>query len=230
MINSDSENQSNIGLEFIKNLYTDTTLETKEPQPFYILQRDTIRTFLHEKIDLLRIQAKFIGLIGIELTLIISLLTTTFKDIWKINANIIQGLFIAFALIIVVYLAKSFTKWLGVYKTLNVDWLSKDLGERGTIIKSAKKKEDNRGLDLPQTKRIPVIKVLEAKYYTENKSLDVTDKINQMVRNCKRKITASNKIAGDPEKRVRKKLTIHYGIDGKIAKKTCNERETISLS
>ena len=129
----------NIGIAFVKELYTDCKLETNEPQSIYLLYRDTIKTFLHEKVSLLALDAKIFGLIGIEISILVSLLTAKFEDFWIIKGNLIFGTFFAFLIILGVFIAIDAKNWWKARKALSVDALTDDLGARGSIIKSSTK-------------------------------------------------------------------------------------------
>jgi hypothetical protein len=125
-----------IGREYLNNLYTKTNIETKEAQPIYILHRDTIKSFVHEKLHLFGIEGKLFGLIGVEVTIITSLLTATFNDWNGIKGNLIQGTFVAFAIIFAVWTLKVFFVWFAQHKNCTVDALIEELGGRGSVIKS----------------------------------------------------------------------------------------------
>jgi len=132
-----------IGMEYLKNLYTNTNIETKEAQPIYILYRDTIRTFLHETIQTLGLQGRLLGLIGIEITIVASLVTATFTDWHNIKGSLIQGTFIAFAIIFGVWIIKDFILWLMTWKKCNVDSLVDELAVRGSVIKASPEKDES---------------------------------------------------------------------------------------
>ena len=130
----ENNNGSNIGLEYYKNLYKNTKVKTRDPQPIYILARDTIRTFLHEKKDLLGLRARVLGLIGIEITLISALATAQFSSFWKLGSHIVLGLFTAFTLIVGLCILASVLTWIRHFSDTNIDSLADDLGSRGTEI------------------------------------------------------------------------------------------------
>ena len=131
---------SNIGTEYIKELYANSTLETEYPQPIFIVYRDTVKTFLHEKKEIVSIQSRFWGFVGIELSVVIALITcNTFTDIWFIKGTVIQGTFVAFSVIFGCFILIQLKKWLFNIKKLNIDKLSDDLGKRGTILMPKKK-------------------------------------------------------------------------------------------
>lgn len=123
-----------IGAEVAKGIYSDVKFEQKEVQPIYVLHRDTIRTFLHEKMALFEQQGKLLGLLGIEVSLVASLLTATFND-WKgIKGSVIEASFIVFSILCGYYIIRESIRWLKYRKELSVDSLSNDLGGRGSVI------------------------------------------------------------------------------------------------
>ena len=132
-----------IGMEYLKNLYTNTNIETKEAQPIYILYRDTIRTFLHETIQILGLQGRLLGLVGIEITIVASLVTATFTDWNGIKGSLIQGTFFAFAIIFGIWTIKDFILWLMTTKKFSVDSLVDKLAARGSVIKANSEKDQS---------------------------------------------------------------------------------------
>lgn len=123
-----------IGAEVAKGMYADAKFEHQEIQPIYILHRDTIRTFLHEKLSLFEQQGKLLGLAGIEVSLVASLVTATFND-WKgIKGGLIEASFLVFSLICGFYLIRELIRWLKYRDSLSVDNLSNELGRRGSVI------------------------------------------------------------------------------------------------
>jgi hypothetical protein len=136
----DDNNKSiDIGMEYLKGIYTNTDIETKEAQPIFILQRDTVRTFLHEKIEDLGLSARVLGYIGIEITLLAALVTTTFNDWLGLKGNVIEGVFIAFFVIIGILVVKDGVVLFKNKDKLTVDELTQDLGIRGSIIRPCNK-------------------------------------------------------------------------------------------
>jgi len=72
-------------------------------------------------------------------------------------------------------------------------------------------------------------KLYSAIYGTDEYFFDVYDKLNSMVNKNGLKVTSSNKIAGDPHKKAKKKLIIRYESYGKEYKIEVPERETRTL-
>jgi hypothetical protein len=135
MIMSNNKDGIDIGMEYMKGIYTNTNVETKEAQPIYILQRDSVRTFLHEKIELLGLSARLMGYLGILLTLIATLATAEFTDFLGLKGPVVNGTFVAFTLIVAVLAIRESITWYKSKSKLDVDSLAEDLGNRGSIIR-----------------------------------------------------------------------------------------------
>ncbi len=124
-----------IGIEVAKGIYSNVVFEHREVQPIYLLHRDTVRTFLHEKLALFEHKGKLLGLVGIEVSLVASLVTATFND-WKgIKGSVIEAAFWVTTLVGIYYLLKELSVWYRNRNGLSVDALAQDLGSRGSVIK-----------------------------------------------------------------------------------------------
>ena len=134
MANSSPPTGTNIGTEVVQELYAVSELQTAKPQPIYLLHRDTISTFIHEKMALFGLDARILGVGGIELSLVAALCTAEFQDRWILKAALIQALFITFAVVLAAFLLRDVNRWLQCRKELNVDSLTTDLGSRGSAI------------------------------------------------------------------------------------------------
>jgi hypothetical protein len=73
------------------------------------------------------------------------------------------------------------------------------------------------------------LKILEATYYTDKKSLNITQELNESIYDNKLKIILSNDIAGDPDVGTRKKSKIIYKINGEKREIELLERDLIDL-
>ncbi len=77
------------------------------------------------------------------------------------------------------------------------------------------------------------LKILEAVYgvfdCTGDGMVDVTGKLNEMVRNNRLEVVASNSLAGDPLRDVVKNLYVEYEYDGKTARAQVTENKTLVL-
>lgn len=123
-----------IGLELLQSMYADTKFVTKDSQPYYILARDTIGKFLYEKEGVFTLKSKLISFLGIELTLILALITTNFKTTFNIDGTLWHAIFIVSAFVNGIYLLLGYKKWNGIKKSYDVDVLTEELGKRGSIL------------------------------------------------------------------------------------------------
>lgn len=128
----------NIGMDYLTDIYRETTVETKDPQPIYILHRDTIRTFLHEKIAMLGVEGKLLGLLGVEATVLATLATATFHEMWHVPGDVVCAAFLLVALWAGVYIALNTVRWWKTKVYSSVDALTDELGARGSLIKPKK--------------------------------------------------------------------------------------------
>lgn len=74
-----------------------------------------------------------------------------------------------------------------------------------------------------------LLKVTNAVYGTVSKSVDVTTKLNGLIRNNHLSATASNALGGDPNLEGLKRLVIIYEVGGKILKREYVENEKVEL-
>lgn len=76
---------------------------------------------------------------------------------------------------------------------------------------------------------LSTLEILEAKYGTEQKQVDATKGLNNMIRRNKLFTVASNNIAGDPHKGQPKVLSLRYSYVGKVYDRSYQEGEVIDL-
>ncbi|MBF0564441.1 MAG: hypothetical protein HQK89_04295 [Nitrospirae bacterium] len=119
--------------EFLKNIYINPITERKEAQPMYLLYRYTIRTFFYETKQTLEIQGRLFGLVGIEVSIIISLVATKFEDFHGIKGDLIQGIFYCLAFIFGGWAIKDFIPWYKTREKRNVNFLVDELANRGIL-------------------------------------------------------------------------------------------------
>lgn len=120
--------------DVVRQLYADCDLVVHDSQPVFLLQRDTIKSFLHEKAGVIAAEARFLAYLSIELSLIAALVTATFQDFWKIKAQTIEGTFVAFTFIIGILMIRDGTAWVRSRKKATPDALTEELGSRGARI------------------------------------------------------------------------------------------------
>ena len=71
--------------------------------------------------------------------------------------------------------------------------------------------------------------IIKAEYKTANHSADVTNILNDLIRDNELSTTASNDIFTDPDKGTEKKLHIEYSHNGKSVSAEFNEKDTVKL-
>jgi hypothetical protein len=121
-----------IGEALTKGIYADAKLVLNDVQPIYLLHRDTIRNFLREKRELFGLEAKLLGYFGIELSLLITILTSTFHDWGGINSRVIEAIFYVTSVFFGVKIIFDGYKWYKEKNGLDIDFLSNELGARGS--------------------------------------------------------------------------------------------------
>ena len=57
------KNNGSIGTDLLKSLYTNPEITQKNPQPYYIVHKDTMKTFLHENKGSLSIVDRFLTIL-----------------------------------------------------------------------------------------------------------------------------------------------------------------------
>ena len=117
------------------SIYSDTQLEHKDVQPIYILQRDTIRSFFYEKISDMSSESQFYCYLGIAITLLATVITATFTDIWIVKAELIKSTFLILTIYFIIKLIISGIKWIKTRNSNSPSALTDELGSRGSIIK-----------------------------------------------------------------------------------------------
>lgn len=132
-----------IGAEVAQGIYANATFEAQEVQPLFVLHRDTVKSYFHEKRTQFDEQGKLLGYLGVEITLVATLLTATFNDQYGMKGTLIQAVFFVFSIIFGLLLVASLVNWRKHKETLTVENMVDDLGKRGSIIKPALKTESN---------------------------------------------------------------------------------------
>lgn len=73
------------------------------------------------------------------------------------------------------------------------------------------------------------LKIIKATYFTDSRSINITNELNNAIEDNKLKIVLSNNIAGDPHYGVVKKGKIKYKIKGHEKEKEYKEGDIIEL-
>lgn len=85
---------------------------------------------------------------------------------------------------------------------------------------------NNYKINTEKFKNEVIFRIDKATYGKDNNVIDVTDKLQQMVKNNSLEITANNSLAGDPMVGTAKELVIDYTINGITKKEIIKEKET----
>ena len=123
-----------VGDDVVRSLYRNCDLAVQETQPLLVLHRDTVRSFLYEKLSLLVSESRLLAYFGIEASLVSALATATFSDLWIIKASSIQGTFSAFSIIIGLLLLREIWRWWRDARGLTPTALTEELSQRGALI------------------------------------------------------------------------------------------------
>jgi len=127
--------------DVVKRLYNDYDFVVEESQPVFVLQKDTIKAFLHEKAGVIAAEARCLAYLGIELSIFAALATATFQDFWVFKGPTVQGTFVAFSIIFGVLVAREGWRWFCGGRTATPEKLTDELGARGAKITPKKKNE-----------------------------------------------------------------------------------------
>lgn len=128
-----------VGAAVANGIYSDVKIVHNQVQPFFILHKDSIRNFFHEKYRIFEMQGRLLGLVGITLSLIASLLTATFNDWHGIKGSLIEACFVVSTVISTLFTLKDFSDWWKNKGNMSVDQLSDELGRRGSVIQPENK-------------------------------------------------------------------------------------------
>jgi len=123
-----------IGSELVKKLYANASFQTKEVQPYYILHRDTIKSFFYEIYDRFGIGSRILGYAGILATLFTVICTATFSTFYGIDGKIILGIMICLSFLVAALMIKDFIKFKKCKGKLSVDNLVDELSSKGSEI------------------------------------------------------------------------------------------------
>ena len=104
------------------------------------------------------------------------------------------------------------------YKVIDTIKESGEVKSLNNLNKDENSKNKTKGEIVPK-KKTAILELIKATYWTPDKKLDVSKELRSLIKNNKLEVVASNKIKGDPEYGIVKKLTIEYIYDGiKITK------------
>lgn len=155
--------------------------------------------------------------LGLFLTILLTFLTTDFrdwigipKDTWRAVFLIADALFIG---------------WLGV--AVKSAWRSQTLRDIIYEIKKSSIKSDENGAQNGLVSK--ELFILDAVYKTDKVAQNVTENLNSKIVDGKLNTAATNDIAGDPAPGVKKTLELQYRYNGVLYEKSYNEGDTVTL-
>ncbi len=111
-------------------MYANTKFEHNETQPIYLLHRDTIRSFFHEKINLFGLAGKLSTSFGLFLSCGTTLLTSTFHETKWVKADLIENIFTILTFGALIFSIYQSIKYLTTRNELTVNALTEDLSKR----------------------------------------------------------------------------------------------------
>lgn len=200
-----NNNLVNIGHELSKKITVYTNLD----HDIVVTTSDKIKLVLIETKDVLISLKSWMTPFSVLLTLIVTLLTTDFKqEKFGINAAVWKSTFILSSLICLFWL---------IYSIIKAE-KNKNKGDVEEIIQRLKLKNIEKTTDTinnPLALNIEILHIKYAGYGTESGSIDVTELLNNSIKNNSLKILASNELAGDPDIGRTKQLMVHYVYQGK---------------
>lgn len=234
-----TENESiNDGL--IKNLKIHTNLA----QEVVVTTEDKIRICLISYLNRISKKRGWIAPCGILLTIIITFLTAKFKD-FIFSADSWTAVFIIAAFLSTVWLVVCLKD---IFISVDIDEVIDELKkgssidkERGNLIYLDKENrfirvessEEIQNLQIRKktTKRTQKkLKILKGTYGIISKNIDITDKLNGMIKDDKLVTEATNALVdSDPVPGIPKFLDIEYIVNGKKIIKKFSENDAVNL-
>ncbi len=158
---------------------------------------------------------------GVLITIIITLVTSDFKDV-GLEASVWSALFIIAGILSFIWLVFS------IFDALK----SKSIEDVVTELKKGSRKiKDDLSTSMDEvSEETKGFRIIKAAYSTPANSIDVTKKLNALIKDGKLNTTASNDMAGkDPEVGKIKTLEVEYEHNDKIFTKTYTENDAVNL-
>jgi hypothetical protein len=177
-------------------------------QELVITTEDKIKLCLSNYLKRMENRRAWIAPLGIFLTIIIALSTTTFQN-YLLDAATWRAIFIISGIVSFVWFIRTVNE---SSQAATIEDIISEL-KKGSQIKSGKK----------------TFEISKAIYWTSKAELDVTTELRNMVVDNKLETIASNDIKNDPDKGAAKKLTIEYTFNGANLKKEFKEGDKVVL-
>lgn len=136
------KNSGSIGTDILQSIYTNSENTAKNPQPFYVVHKDTMKTFLYENKSALSIIDRLLTIGVTFITIVITYFTSNFKDteIFGLEGTQIKGVFLCLSIGFGVYLIYLIVALIKTWNKRNVDGLCEILEKRVTVLFQTDKK------------------------------------------------------------------------------------------
>lgn len=130
------KNNGSIGTDLLKSLYTNPEITQKNPQPYYIVHKDTMKTFLHENKGSLSIVDRFLTILVSFITILLTYFTSNFKEteVFGLDGSQIKGCFLCLLIVFGVYLVYLIYELIRTRHMRDVDSLCSMLEKRVTVL------------------------------------------------------------------------------------------------
>lgn len=131
-----------IETKIIQSIYTNSGNIAKNPQPYYVIHKDTMKTFLYENRSALSIFDRLLTICVTFITIVITYCTSNFENtvIFGLEGTQIKGVFLCLSIVFgayMIYLIYSLKK---TWERRNVDGLCEILEKRVTVLFQTDKK------------------------------------------------------------------------------------------
>ena len=132
------KDSGSLGTDVIKSIYTNSENTEKNPQPLYIVHKDTMKSFLYENKNALSIVDRLLT-VGVTF---ITIIITYFKDtnVFGLDGSQVKGVFLCLSIGFGVYLIYLIYTLFNTWNRRNVDGLCEILEKRVTVLFQTNKK------------------------------------------------------------------------------------------
>lgn len=136
------KDSGSLGTDVIKSIYTNSENTEKNPQPLYIVHKDTMKSFLYENKNALSIVDRLLTVGVTFITIIITYFTSNFKDtkVFGLDGSQVKGVFLCLSIGFGVYLIYLIYTLFNTWNRRNVDGLCEILEKRVTVLFQTNKK------------------------------------------------------------------------------------------
>jgi hypothetical protein len=137
-VNNDKDTKSRIGTAVVSDLYANVTFEkgNTDVDVYFVTHKQSVKAYLLEKREILGLNGKLLGVAGIEITIVLSILSGTFQEVAGVKPETVKGIFAGLAIAVGVYFIKlCYDKYVNWKKETITDLLQ-DFAEISHTIKS----------------------------------------------------------------------------------------------